>query len=199
MKHPKSVNKKTRDDSRSIVGSVKADKKNVLLMSLTGLVAVLVIVVVLGGLLYNHRRQSDKVKKAQEIVYGKQAISQAAKELAANKLTQATSTLETYLSQPRPAAQKYEALAELGTIYMVNRHSDKALTTLQAAEAIRKDQTSSNVLLAMAVVYQSKGNKAQAVVYYKKAIARIKAVKGGADGLLIPQYEATIKILESGQ
>jgi Tfp pilus assembly protein PilF len=97
---------------------------------------------------------------------------------------------------PADSPQRYDALVNLGISYTANGQIDKALETLQQAEAIKKDQTSYSVFVMMAQLYTKKGDKAKAIDYYNKTIARAKATPEDSDDLYIPTYQSFIKELQ---
>jgi len=156
-----------------------------------------IIVVVVGGvtvtvLLFEHNKH-----KPLTVTEQKKQAQNTVTQINSGKYKAALDSSQQLVDNTPPGSpERYTALSYLGVAYMTNRQYDQALNAFLQAEAIKKDQSSYSMFVSMAQIYTQKGDKAKAIEYYQKAIARTKATPENADDLYIPAYEAAIKRLQ---
>jgi len=154
---------------------------------------ILVLLISVGGYLVISRLLSPKLSVTKQ----KAVIAHTEVQINSGNYKAALDTSKKLLKDlPQDSPQRYLALTNLGTAYVTNHQIDLALQAYLQAEAIKKEQTSYSVFVTMAQIYTQKGDKAKAIEYYQKAIARTKATPEDADDLYVPNYQAQIKALQ---
>mgnify|MGYP001497822245 CR=1 FL=1 len=116
------------------------------------------------------------------------------KNLTNGKTGTAAKDLEAFVNSNASKDDKLSAYIFLALTYRTQGRNDDALKALSEAEGIQSDIGYSGFSLA-ATIYEEKGDKKTAVVYYERAIQSMKDSPEKSDDLYLDQYNKKVQEL----
>jgi tetratricopeptide (TPR) repeat protein len=131
----------------------------------------IVVLITVGGLIFTNQQNKLKTAKTDEYVKYPEAVAHdKATELAAKSEGEALKYYDDEIASASSSAAKVELLLGKASVAYNSGDFDGALKAAKDADAVK---SSTGTLRMIAESYEAKGDKANALEFYKKALAAL--------------------------
>lgn len=176
------------------IGNTGSRREQFILFGAIG--AVTLIAIIAGFMLMRHFSPSNNTTTDTSSSAGEPlTVSERASQLADDgKYTAGQELLSKQLKDARDSQEKTDLYIEQALLAQNSGKYDEALAYAKKAEVIKKDRDTSRLI---AQIYESKGDTAAALTYYKLTMARYTEVeKKNSETAVMKYYEDSKKVEE---